>query len=166
MHINKRAKQIINMSRLYTKTTQQILAASIDEVWAFISSPQNLKNITPPEMGFDILTELPDKMYAGLVIAYNVSPLTGFKTTWVTEITHLEHQHYFIDEQRFGPYTFWHHAHFIKPVEQGVLMTDVVNYKIPLGFIGDWANHLFIKQKLNNIFEYRRLKLDSLFNQN
>lgn len=130
--------------------------ASIDEVWDFISSPKNLKEITPKYMGFDITTkDLAEKMYPGMIISYIVKPLLGIKTTWVTEITHVKDKAYFVDEQRVGPYDIWHHEHFIEPIENGVLMKDIVSYKPPFGFLGSIANNLLIKKKLNEIFAYR-----------
>lgn len=130
--------------------------ATMDEVWDFISSPGNLKEITPDYMGFDITTEdLPEKMYPGMIISYMVKPLFGIKTTWVTEITHVKDKSYFVDEQRVGPYTMWHHEHFIEPIENGVLMKDIVSYKPPFGFLGSIANRLIIQKKLNEIFNYR-----------
>ena len=96
---------------------QQKIRTTIDEIWDFISSPPNLKEITPDYMGFDITTKnLPDKMYAGMVISYEVSPLLGIKTTWVTEITQVIDKKYFVDEQRVGPYSLWHHQHIIEPL--------------------------------------------------
>src|SRR5690606_35147038 len=103
-------------------------------------------------------------MYAGQIIEYKVRPLLGIQLSWVTEITHIVEGSYFVDEQRFGPYSFWHHQHFIKPVTGGVEMTDIVHYKIPLGIIGRIMNSLFIKKQLNDIFLYRRSRLDELFN--
>lgn len=130
--------------------------ASIDEVWDFISSPKNLKEITPEYMGFDITTkDLAEKMYPGMIISYMVKPLLGLKSIWVTEITHVKDKEYFVDEQRVGPYNIWHHEHFIEPIENGVLMKDIVSYKPPFGFLGSIANSLLIKKKLNEIFEYR-----------
>lgn len=130
--------------------------ANIDEVWDFISSPRNLKEITPDYMGFDITTEdLPEKMYPGMIISYMVTPLFGIKTPWVTEITHVKDKSYFVDEQRVGPYKIWHHEHFIEPFEEGVLMKDIVSYKPPFGFLGSIANRLIINKKLDEIFNYR-----------
>lgn len=130
--------------------------ASIDEIWDFISSPKNLKEITPEYMGFDITSkDLAEKMYPGMIISYKVKPLLGLKTTWVTEITHVEDKAYFVDEQRVGPYSIWHHEHFIEPIKNGVLMKDIVSYKPPFGFLGSIANTLLIKKKLNEIFAYR-----------
>ena len=145
------------------KRTQKI-NASIDEIWKFISDPSNLKLITPDYMGFDITSEdIPSKMYEGMIISYKVSPLLGIKTTWVTEITHLKENSYFVDEQRVGPYKIWHHQHMIQPMEKGTLMTDIVSYQPPLGFLGSIANELIIKGKLNEIFEYRTKALDEIF---
>lgn len=140
----------------YQFNKQQKINCSVDELWQFISSPANLKEITPDYMGFDIVTKnLPDKMYPGMVICYKVSPLFGIKTTWVTEITQLVEKKYFVDEQRVGPYAIWQHQHIIEPIENGTLMTDIVSYAPPLGFIGAIANSLIIKNKLNEIFDYR-----------
>jgi ligand-binding SRPBCC domain-containing protein len=125
-------------------------------VWEFISSPANLREITPDYMDFRILSEdLPEKMYAGMIIKYRVRPIPGFATTWVTEITHVEDKRYFVDEQRMGPYALWHHQHHIEPHEQGVLMTDIVSYRPPFGFIGILANNVFIRKQLTGIFDYR-----------
>jgi len=141
----------------YQLKWQQHVNASIDEMWDFISAPQNLKEITPKNMGFDIISEsLPGKMYPGMIIAYNVRPLLGIKTRWVTEITQVRDKAYFVDEQRVGPYAMWHHEHHIEAVENGVLMTDILSYKPPLGILGSMANSLVIRAKLHQIFSFRR----------
>lgn len=115
-------------------------------------------------MNFEILNNSADgDMYPGMVISYKVSPLPGFRVNWVTEITHVEQLHYFVDEQRFGPYSFWHHKHFLREVEGGVMMTDIVDYKIPFGWIGDLGNALLIKHKLKEIFAFRKQALEKLF---
>jgi ligand-binding SRPBCC domain-containing protein len=150
----------------YQLKTKQLIPASLDEVWDFISAPGNLKKITPDHMGFDIITpDLPEKMYPGMIIAYKVSPLFGIKMTWVTEITHVRESAYFVDEQRVGPYAVWHHEHRIEPVKGGVLMTDIVSYKPPFGFIGSIANTLLIKKQLKQIFDYREHALISIFGE-
>ncbi|MDQ2178193.1 SRPBCC family protein [Marinifilum sp. D714] len=144
---------------------EQILHASIEEVWEFISSPINLKEITPKYMGFDITSDLmDDKMYPGMIISYKVSPVLGIKTTWVTEITQVRDKSYFVDEQRVGPYSIWHHQHIIEQLPNGVIMKDIISYQPPFGFLGAIANRLFIKSKLNEIFDYRRKVLDLRFN--
>jgi len=143
---------------------QQKIRTTIDEIWNFISSPANLKEITPDYMGFDITTKnLPDKMYAGMVISYGVSPLLGIKTTWVTEITHIIEKKYFVDEQRVGPYSLWHHQHILEPLEGGVLMSDIVSYQPPFGFLGALANKLIIKNRLNEIFDFRTKAIETKF---
>jgi Uncharacterized conserved protein len=144
---------------------EQILHASIEEIWEFISSPINLKEITPNYMGFDITSDLIEKkMYPGMIICYKVSPVLGIQTTWVTEITQVRDNNYFVDEQRVGPYSIWHHQHIIEQLPNGVIMKDIISYRPPLGFLGAIANKLFIKSKLNQIFEYRRKVLDLRFN--
>ncbi|HEY9082485.1 MAG TPA: SRPBCC family protein [Vicingaceae bacterium] len=142
----------------------QKIKASIDEVWDFISSPANLKEITPDYMGFDITSkETPDKMYQGLIISYKVSPLLGIKTTWVTEISQVKDKEYFVDEQRVGPYKLWHHQHIILPINGGVLMKDIVSYVPPFGFLGVIANKLIIRNKLNEIFNFRTKAIEKRF---
>jgi ligand-binding SRPBCC domain-containing protein len=142
----------------------QLFNNSVDELWDFISSPNNLKVITPDYMGFDITSEgLPDKMYEGMIISYIVSPLLGIKTTWVTEITQLQDKQYFVDEQRVGPYKIWHHQHFLEATPKGTLMSDIVSYQPPFGYLGDMANSLIIEKKLQEIFSYRTKVLAKLF---
>jgi ligand-binding SRPBCC domain-containing protein len=94
-------------------------------------------------------------MYPGMIISYRVSPLMGIKTTWVTEITQVKDKHFFVDEQRVGPYSIWHHQHILEPIENGVLMKDIISYVPPFGFLGAIVNGIIIKKKLNEIFEYR-----------
>lgn len=149
---------------IYTLKTEQKIPANLDTVWDFISSPNNLKTITPDYMGFNIISgDLPEKMYKGMIISYKVSPIAGIKMLWVTEITHLSELDYFVDEQRIGPYKLWHHEHKIKEIEGGVLMNDIINYVPPYGILGNVANSLFIEQQLKGIFEYRRRKVEELF---
>lgn len=142
----------------------QKLKVEIDKIWEFISSPANLKEITPDYMGFDITTpDLPSKMYPGMIISYKVRPLLNIPTTWVTEITHVKEGEYFVDEQRVGPYTIWHHQHKIEPIEGGTLMKDIVSYQPPFGVLGTIANALIIRGKLEEIFSYREKVLDQKF---
>lgn len=152
---------------LYTLRTTQKINAPIEEVWDFISSPGNLAIITPKKMGFDITTPaLPGKIYPGMIISYRVAPLGGIKLRWVTEITHVSELNYFVDEQRVGPYSLWHHEHHLEPVEGGILMTDIITYKPPLGFLGTIANRLFINRQLDNIFKYREGAIENIFGKN
>jgi len=124
-----------------------------------------LKKITPKYMGFDIIcNDLPEKMYEGMIIAYKIKPLFGISTTWVTEITHVKEFEYFVDEQRIGPYKIWHHQHFLLHEKDRVLMKDIVTYVPPFGIVGNLANKLFIRGKLEKIFAYRQMVLDKIFN--
>ncbi|MBL7837108.1 MAG: SRPBCC family protein, partial [Bacteroidetes bacterium] len=104
---------------VYQIKTSQKLPISLEKAWDFLSSPYNLKTITPPHMGFNIINGVTenDKMFAGQIIVYKLSPLPGYKTEWVTEITHVKEGEYFIDEQRFGPYALWHHKHNLKSID-------------------------------------------------
>jgi ligand-binding SRPBCC domain-containing protein len=143
---------------------EQKIPAGVEAIWDFISSPGNLKHITPAYMGFDITSEnLSGKMHPGMIIMYKVSPVFGINMKWVTEITHVVDRQYFVDEQRIGPYKIWHHQHRIQPVKDGVLMTDLVTYKPPMGFIGALANRFFIRKKLDEIFDFRRERLIQIF---
>ncbi|MDX1469938.1 MAG: SRPBCC family protein [Flavobacteriaceae bacterium] len=149
--------------KLYTLNRKQLLPISLQEAWDFLSAPENLKVITPDYMGFHILSGADRPMYPGQIIQYIVTPVLGIKTKWVTEITHVVDKEYFVDEQRFGPYSLWHHKHFIKEIPGGVEMEDIIDYKLPMGIIGQLAHPIIVKPKLNEIFEYRRKKLEELF---
>lgn len=144
----------------------QNLPIDIDMAWSFLSDPNNLKIITPDSMGFVVTTKSDTQtMYAGQIIEYTVTPILGIKTSWVTEITHVQDKVYFVDEQRFGPYQLWHHKHFIKSTPEGVEMKDIIDYKVPLGCIGQLINKIIIQKKLKHIFEYRKEKLNALFSK-
>jgi ligand-binding SRPBCC domain-containing protein len=151
---------------LHTLQTKQLIKSDIKTVWDFMSSPKNLATITPDYMGFEILSDSNTSgMFAGQIIEYYVKPVLGIKLHWVTEITHVQTNEYFVDEQRFGPYQFWHHSHFLKEVPDGIEMTDILRYKLPFGFLGSIANQLFVKKKIAEIFKYRYSKLEELFNE-
>jgi len=148
----------------YQLIKTQKLPVSINEVWEFISSPANLKEITPQHMGFVLNSNNGNmKMYPGMIIIYKVSPLFGIKLNWVTEITHVKDFEYFVDEQRIGPYSMWHHQHKIEQIEGGVLMTDIVTYQPPFGILGAIANSVLIKNQLQQIFDYRTVALEKRF---
>lgn len=141
---------------IHTIKIEQWLPCSIDEAWAFFSRPENLQKITPPDVAFKTLSQLPDDIYPGLMILYRVSPFKGIPMRWVTEITHVNKPHYFVDEQRYGPYAMWHHEHHFEISGDGVMMTDLVYYKLPLGWFGNLFHGMLVKAKLKKIFDYRR----------
>lgn len=143
---------------------RQEVNAPLEEVWDFISSPANLKLITPEHMGFDIITPgLPGKMYEGMMVEYRVRALPFLPTRWLTEITHIRELEFFVDEQRSGPYKLWHHEHHLKPTGSGVLMTDIIHYIPPMGAIGWLANKLFIAGEIGKIFKYREAAVNKRF---
>ncbi|TXE10792.1 SRPBCC family protein [Gelidibacter salicanalis] len=149
--------------KIYTLRQTQKLPISIETAWNFLSDPKNLKTITPDYMGFHILSGADRPMFAGQMIQYIVTPVLGIKTKWVTEITHSVHNAYFVDEQRFGPYALWHHKHFIKAIDGGVEMEDIIDYKLPFGILGQMVHPFLVKPKLDEIFSYRSAKLEALF---
>ena len=149
--------------RLYQLHSKQALPISQKEAWDFLSSPANLRVITPGHMGFNILSGADRPMFPGQIIQYKVSPFPGYTTKWVTEITHVRDGEYFVDEQRFGPYALWHHKHFLSSIDGGVLMEDIIDYKIPFGVLGQMAHPVLVKKQLKQIFTYREQKLIELF---
>lgn len=140
----------------------QKLHVSLEEAWNFFSNPKNLDLITPENMSFEIISGAESKAYAGQIITYKIRPLFNITMNWVTEITQCVDHKYFIDEQRFGPYTFWHHQHHFEEVEDGVLMKDILHYALPIGLIGEIMGKLFIHKKVHNIFNYRKEKLKEI----
>lgn len=144
---------------------KQKLPISLTEAWDFFSSPLNLAEITPVDMAFIVTSKLDSsaKMYPGMIITYKVSPLFGIKLNWMTEITQVEEGKYFIDEQRFGPFKFWHHQHHFKAIDGGVEMTDILTYGLPLGILGKIAHGIMVKNKVKEIFAFREQKVNELF---
>ena len=149
--------------KIYRLHKFQNLPISKKEAWDFLSDPKNLKVITPDYMGFNILSGADRPMFEGQIIQYIVTPVAGIKTKWVTEITHVRDGEFFVDEQRFGPYSLWHHKHFIKEIPGGVEMEDIVDYKLPFGILGRMVHPFLVKSKLEEIFEYRQKKLVEIF---
>ena len=149
----------------YQLHKEQKLNAKISDVWNFAVSPKNLQRITPDKMGFEITSEnSEEKIYPGMIITYKVSPILNIKMNWVTEITQVKENKFFIDEQRLGPYKMWHHQHIFIDNDDHVLMKDIVTYIPPFGLLGDLANKLFIKRQLNEIFNYRFVEMNKIFN--
>ena len=152
-------------SGIFTLEARQELPISIEQAWDFFSSPKNLVKITPEHMGFKITSGNPTKMYEGQMITYSVGLLPGVRSGWVTEITHVDEPNMFVDEQRFGPYSMWHHEHTFESLDNGgVLTKDKVSYKIPFGPLGILVEKLFIRNQLKNIFSHREKVLNQLFN--
>lgn len=149
--------------KIYTLEHRQFIPISLDEAWDFFSDPHNLPLITPKWLNFKITSAAPKRMYPGMIITYLVHPLLGIPQRWVTEITHVSEPNYFVDEQRSGPYKFWHHQHHFEAAEGGIIMRDIVSYALPFGFIGGIANRLFVAAKVRSIFDFRSQVIEGSF---
>ena len=152
--------------KLYRLQRIQHLPISRNEAWQFFSQPLNLPEITPAWLGFRLNSAIPERMFAGMVISYRIKPLFGIPATWISEITHVHEPEYFVDEQRFGPYRFWHHRHIFKPAENGTRIFDIVHYAIGFGILGQWVQRLMVAPRLDNIFNYRCERLKHIFSAN
>jgi ligand-binding SRPBCC domain-containing protein len=147
--------------KLYVLEREQRLPIPLSAAWDFFSDAGNLAKITPPEMGFEVTSKLPPRMYAGMIVTYRVRPLLGVPVTWVTEITHVDEGRLFVDEQRFGPYRFWHHQHLFREVPGGVEVGDIIHYALPPG--AGPARSLLVAPRLEAIFSHRRRVLEEKF---
>jgi ligand-binding SRPBCC domain-containing protein len=151
------------MSKTHIIKQVQRLPVPVEEAWSFFSSPKNLNKLTPAKLGLKITSPLEmDEIYSGQIITYTVKPLLGIPMFWMTEISHVERNKLFVDEQRKGPYALWHHEHHFKPVEGGTEMTDIVHYKIPFGILGVLGTPI-VKNELRKIFYYRLQQINRIF---
>jgi len=155
--------KVASVGKVYRLSASQKIPIDIKVAWAFFSSPKNLETITPDKLKFKILSGADTEIYPGQIIQYKVSPFPFFTSIWVTEITHVKEDEYFVDEQRYGPYEFWHHKHFFKSIPGGVEIYDIVDFKVPFGWLGRKLTKGFIERELQQIFTYRNNKLTELF---
>lgn len=154
------------MSKVYSLKSYQKIPVGIEQAWAFFSNPSNLLSITPPFLNLKVTNDVfGTEAYPGQIITYSVKPLLGIPLFWMTEITQVVPFKMFVDEQRKGPYKLWHHQHHFTTIEGGVAMTDLVHYRLPMGFAGDIANALFVKNKLKQIFSFRYKKVNELLGE-
>lgn len=142
---------------------EQFIPAPVEKVWCYFCDPRNLNEITPPDLNFEIVKGGDFATYEGQLIEYRVEFMPYFRSMWLTEIAHVQDCKYFADEQRVGPYRFWYHEHIFEAMPFGTRMMDRVTYAIPLGFLGDILDSLWIGRRLNQIFEFRRQKIIELF---
>jgi ligand-binding SRPBCC domain-containing protein len=152
--------------KIFTIKTNQSLPISIEDAWDFFSNPNNLPKITPPWLNLKVTSELPDKMYEGMIVTYKVFPFLRISSNWITEITTVKEKAFFIDQQRFGPYKFWHHQHHFKETGSGVEMSDIVNYALPFDPFSRPLNNILVGKKVEGIFEFRKEVLNDLFKDN
>ena len=151
---------------MYTLRRNTILPTTIDKAWEFFSDPRNLTYITPPEMEFQIKTHLrPGEFYTGMNIEYVVRPVAGIPFRWVSEIQAVEAPVRFSDIQIVGPYKKWYHRHEFIAVDDGVEMTDIVEYEMPYGWFGNLMHRLLVRRKLEHIFNYRARRIEFLFSE-
>ncbi len=151
---------------IYELKRKQVINTTLEEAWEFFSTPKNLDLLTPENMGFKILNkESLGKMFKGQRIRYKVSPLLNIPLSWETLITDVKDYEYFTDLQLKGPYKLWRHTHYFKAVENGVEMTDELQYAMPFGFLGQIMHNLYVKDRLEEIFTYRYDKVEQIFNQ-
>lgn len=150
------------MSKIHKLFRKQVVKTDIDTAWKFLCSPKNLKLLTPENLDFKIVTDLPDTMYDGLLIEFRVGVPPLGKQTWLSEIKNIREKHSFVDEQRLGPYKLWNHRHEVQPVEGGVCFIDEIHYALPLGLVGTFAHLFYVKKMLKYIFDYRQGKLSEL----
>ena len=150
--------------KIYTLERKEVLPVDIETAWDFFSNPNNLSAITPPELDLRVTSGAEERIYPGMIITYEVTPALFLRSGWVTEITHVDAPRYFVDEQRAGPYGFWHHKHFFAETRRGATEArDLVHYSLPFGPLGTAAHGLFVKRRLDSIFDYRSSRLGELF---
>jgi ligand-binding SRPBCC domain-containing protein len=149
---------------IHTLSTRQIIPARRENCWKFFSDPRNLVRITPETLKFEILSEVPERIYPGLMIQYRVSPLFGVSITWLTEITHVQEPGMFVDEQRAGPYRIWHHEHRFSQLDDGrTEMADRLTYQLPLTPLSEIFHRCLVRKNLNQIFSYREKMVLKIF---
>jgi ligand-binding SRPBCC domain-containing protein len=148
---------------IHRLTQKQLVTASLDDVWAYFATPANLNDMTPPDMQFEIIHGNESRMYQGQLIEYRVQFMPLVKSRWLTEIAHVQEKSYFVDEQRIGPYHFWYHEHRFEEVEDGTHISDQVTYELPFGLLGDFVHAIWVRPRLNSIFEYRKVKVKEIF---
>ena len=149
--------------KLYRLESGQSLPISLETAWAFFSDPHNLQQITPVWLDFKITNTIADKMHPGMIISYRLTTLFQLPTSWVTEITHVNEPHFFVDEMKLGPYRFWHHQHRFIEQTDGIEMQDTVHYALKFGWLGQILHNMVIRSKLNDIFDYRHAALEAIF---
>jgi ligand-binding SRPBCC domain-containing protein len=148
---------------MYRVERKQQLPVSLDEIWKFFSVRGNFKKITPPDLGFNVVSSGEGAMYKGMIITYDVDSIFRVPFTWVTEITELEEKKLLVFQQRSGPYAYWNHELYFNIISNGVELTDILHYKMPLGIVGSMAHSLLVKKKIDRLYAYRIAKLEELF---
>lgn len=151
------------INTMYRYEQQQLVPANLDEVWDFFSNPRNLQRLMPDDMSFEMLDDIPEKMYPGLLLRYRVAPLLGIKLPWTSRIEFVEEKKYFVDTQSEGPFRFWHHEHRFEAVEGGTMVYDLLHYRLPLEPLSKLFHRSIVKKKLDQIFSQRIIRSEQVF---
>jgi ligand-binding SRPBCC domain-containing protein len=141
--------------RVYRLERAQRLPAPPEDVFPYFADALNLERITPPWLGFRVISPGPLSMGAGTSIEYHLR-LHRLPVRWRTEIVLWDPPSRFVDVQRSGPYRLWHHTHSFEPLDGGTVMRDVVRYALPLGRLGALAHAGFVRRDLERIFDFRK----------
>jgi len=142
----------MKIHQLYYK---QSLSLSQTEAWSFFTSPHHLNTITPDFFSITPTSNVPDKIYSGLLISYRMKAVFAIPMSWLSEISHCDAPHYFVYQQQVGPFKFWSHEVRLTETKNGTLVEDIVFYTMPFGWLGEIFHHYLIADKLKNIFEKR-----------
>jgi ligand-binding SRPBCC domain-containing protein len=149
--------------RIYTLLREQLIHRPLDETFSFFADPRNLEAITPPWLRFEILSA-PAELQTGSEIVYRLK-WHGLPLRWKTNIEVWSPPFTFVDVQKSGPYSLWRHTHRFVARGQDTLVTDHVDYALPLGFLGQIANALTVRRDVNAIFDYRTERIGKLLEQ-
>jgi ligand-binding SRPBCC domain-containing protein len=147
---------------MYVLERSQIVPRPRHEIFSFFADAANLERLTPPFLGFEILTPQPIAMRSGALIDYRIR-LSGLPMKWRTVIETFEPDERFVDVQLRGPYKVWRHTHTFRDAPNGTEVRDRVEYTLPLGPLGRLAHAAFVKRQLRTIFDYRAGIMSKLF---
>lgn len=149
--------------KVHSLSQEQTIPISLAEAWEFFSSPRNLEEMTPPGMGFKIVSLPSEILYEGEIIEYSVKVFPGVWIPWVSEIKALKEGESFVDDQISGPFKFWHHRHSFEESECGTIVRDLIHYSVGFGPFGEIARKLVVKKQLATMFEHRKTTLERKF---
>jgi ligand-binding SRPBCC domain-containing protein len=152
--------------KIYQLYRQQQLKVTLQEAWDFFSSPYHLNDLTPDFFHVNIISKVPEKIYGGLMLHYQMKAVFGIPMNWLSEISHCDEPKRFVYEQRVGPFKFWSHEVCLTETPDGIMLEDIMFYAMPLGWLGQLFNTLLIDHKLERIFDTRRDYLDSQWGLN
>lgn len=136
----------------------------MEEAWEFLTNSENLNKVTPPKFRFKTISGGDQPMFPGQIIVHRMRLAPFIWANWITEIKYIDPGKSFIDEQRAGPYKFWHHRHSLEADGDATIMHDEIHYALPLAPFSEIAHVLHVRPLMKTLFAYRREALDGLFN--